>query len=223
MYENPSEIGLKKVRKIGTFSGRDIESRGGVPCKGQTTENQRLALEQWAANAGCTVVATFEDKVSGAKGRDKRPQFDALLKAAVRREFDMITVWSSDRLGRSMSHLIAVIETIKGTGVGLYVHTQALDTTTPAGRAMFQMLGVFGEFEREMIRERVNSGLDRVRGEIDRKGVYETKNGHTSKCLGRPGAELHKIEEARKLLAAGHGSTATATAASGATSVVARW
>ena len=109
--------------------------------KGQTTENQRLALEQWAANAGCTVVATFEDKVSGAKGRDKRPQFDALLKAAVRREFDMIAVWSSDRLGRSMSHLIEVLETIKGTGVGLYIHTQALDTTTPAGRAMFQMLG----------------------------------------------------------------------------------
>jgi predicted site-specific integrase-resolvase len=113
--------------------------------KGQTTENQRRALEQWAANAGCTVVATFEDKVSGAKGRDKRPQFDALLKAAVRREFDMIAVWSSDRLGRSMSHLIEVLETIKGTGVGLYIHTQALDTTTPAGRAMLEMLGVFAE------------------------------------------------------------------------------
>ena len=87
--------------------------------KGQTTENQRLALEQWAANAGCTVVATFEDKVSGAKGRDKRPQFDALLKAAARREFDMIAVWSSDRLGRSMSHLIEVLETIKGTSVSI--------------------------------------------------------------------------------------------------------
>ena len=84
-------------------------------------------------------------------------------------------------------------------------HTQALDTTTRAGRAMFQMLGVFAEFEREMIRERVNSGLDRVRGEIDRKGRYETKNGHTIRRLGRPGAEPHKIEEARKLLAAGIG------------------
>jgi DNA invertase Pin-like site-specific DNA recombinase len=150
-------------------------------------------------------VATFEDKVSGAKGRDKRPQFDALLKAAVRREFDMIAVWSSDRLGRSMSHLIEVLETIKGTGVGLYIHTQALDTTTPAGRAMFQMLGVFAEFEREMIRARVNSGLDRVRGEIAAKGRYATKDGKTIKCLGRPGAEQHKLEEARKLLASGIG------------------
>jgi len=64
---------------------------------------------------------------------------------------------------------------------------------------------VFAEFEREMIRERVNSGLDRVRGEIDRKGVYETKAGHTIKRLGRPGAEPHKLKEARKLLAAGIG------------------
>ena len=101
-----------------------------------------------------------------------------------------------------ISHLIEVLETIKGTGVDLYIHTQALDTTTPAGRAIFQMPGVFAEFEREMIRERVNSGLDRVRGEIERKGVYATKNGHT---LGRPGAEAHKIEQARVLLAAGNG------------------
>jgi DNA invertase Pin-like site-specific DNA recombinase len=150
-------------------------------------------------------VARFEDKVSGAKGRDKRPQFDALLKAAVRREFDMIAVWSSNRLGRSLSHLIEVLETIKGTGIGLYIHTQALDTTTPAGRAMFQMLGVFAEFEREMIRERVNSGLVRVRGEIERKRRYETKNGHTIRRLGWPGAEPHKIEQARALLAAGNG------------------
>jgi DNA invertase Pin-like site-specific DNA recombinase len=104
-----------------------------------------------------------------------------------------------------MLHLIEVLETIKGTGVGLYIHTQALDTTTPAGRAMFQMLGVFAEFEREMNCERVNSGLDRKRGEIERKGRYETKNGHTIKRLGRPGAEPHKIEEARKLLASGIG------------------
>jgi DNA invertase Pin-like site-specific DNA recombinase len=128
-----------------------------------------------------------------------------LAQQQVRREFDMIAVWSSDRLGRSMSHLIEVLETIKGTGVGLYIHTQALDTTTPAGRAMFQMLDVFAEFEREMIRERVNNGLDRVRGEIKRKGRYETKNGHTIKRLGRPGAEPHKIEQARALLAAGTG------------------
>jgi DNA invertase Pin-like site-specific DNA recombinase len=94
-----------------------------------------------------------------------------------------------------MSHLIEVLETIKGTGVGLYIHTQALDTRTPAGRAMFQMLGVFAEFEREMIRERVNSGLNRVRGEIERKGRYEIKSGHTIKRLGRPGAEQQRSKK----------------------------
>jgi DNA invertase Pin-like site-specific DNA recombinase len=76
-----------------------------------------------------------------------------------------------------MSHLIEVLETIKSTGVGLYIHTQALDTTTPGGRAMFQMLGVFAEFEREMIKKRVNSGMDRVRNETERKGHYATKKG----------------------------------------------
>jgi DNA invertase Pin-like site-specific DNA recombinase len=173
--------------------------------KGQTTGNQLEALQQWAAKAGATVVATYEDKVSGAKGREKRPGFDKLLKAAVRREIDMIAVWSSDRLGRSMPHLVEVLSTIRDTGVDLYIHTQALDTSTASGRMMFQMLGVFSEFEREMIRERVNSGLDRVRSEIERKGHYATKNGDTIKRLGRPGAEPHKLEEARKMLAAGDG------------------
>jgi DNA invertase Pin-like site-specific DNA recombinase len=134
-------------------------------------------------------VATFEDKVSGAKGRDKRPQFDALLKAAVRREFDMIAVWSSDRLGRSMSHLIEVLETIKGTGVGLYIHTQVLDTTTPAGKLMFQITGAFAEFERSTIRMRVNAGLKRAKDQIKRDGHFVTKHGEVRKRLGRPAAD----------------------------------
>jgi DNA invertase Pin-like site-specific DNA recombinase len=173
--------------------------------KGQSTEGQRRELERWAENAGCIVKGVYEDNVSGAKGRDKRLGFDALLKAAVRREFDMIAVWSSDRLGRSMSHLIEVLETIKSTGVGLYIHTQALDTTTPGGRAMFQMLGVFAEFEREMIRERVASGMDRVRDEIERNGSYATKAGTTIKRLGRPNADPAKVRKAQAELAKGFG------------------
>ena len=117
----------------------------------QTVENQKRELKAWAERCGHGVVKVFEDRgISGSKGRDKRPGFDAMLKAAVRREFDMLAVWSSDRLGRSLQHLIEVLQTIRDTGCGLYIHTQALDTTTPRGRAMFQMLAVFGEFEREM-------------------------------------------------------------------------
>src|SRR5690349_15291077 len=91
-----------------------IYARVSTRDKGQTTENQLLALQAWAQRAGCEVVTVYEDKgISGSKGRDKRPQFDAMLKAAVRREFDMLAVWSSDRLGRSLSHLVEVLQTIK--------------------------------------------------------------------------------------------------------------
>jgi len=182
-----------------------IYARVSTKDKRQTTENQKAELTRWAENAGCIVTAVYEDKVSRAKGRDERPGFDAMLKAAVRREFDLLAVWSSDRLGRSMSHLIEVLETIKSTGVGLYIHTQALDTTTPGGRAMFQMLGVFAELEREMIKERVNSGMNRVRNEFERKGRYTTKKGTVIKRFGRPGNDPHKAEHARELLKAGHG------------------
>jgi len=143
----------------------------------QTVENQKRELQAWAKHCGHSVVKVFEDRgISGAKGRDKRPGFDAMLKAAVRREFDMLAVWSSDRLGRSLQHLIEVLQTIRDTGCGLYIHTQALDTTTPSGRAMFGMLAVFGEFEREMIVARVNAGMARAKKE-------GTKSG---KPIGRP-------------------------------------
>lgn len=137
----------------------------------QTTENQLAELRQWAERAGHEVVAVYEDKgISGAKGRDKRPAFDRALKGCNRREFDILAVWSSDRLGRSLPHLVDVLETIRSTNVGLYIHTQALDTTTPSGRALFGMLGVFAELERELIRERVNAGLARARREGKRLG-----------------------------------------------------
>lgn len=143
----------------------------------QTTANQIDELRGWATRAGHEVVKVYEDKgISGAKGRDKRPGFDALLKGAVRREFDIIAVWSSDRLGRSMPHLIDVLQTIRMSGRELYIHTQALDTTTPSGRALFQMLGVFSELEREMIVARVNAGLARAHREGTRSG----------KAIGRP-------------------------------------
>src|SRR5215468_3638889 len=121
-----------------------IYTRVSTGDKGQTTENQRAQLENWAERPGHAIVEVYEDKgISGAKGRDKRPAFDALLKAAVRREVDMIAVWSSDLLGRSLSHLVEVLQTIRDTGTGLYIHTLAVDTTTLAGRALFGMLGVF--------------------------------------------------------------------------------
>ena len=89
----------------------------------QTTENQIRELTQWAERAGHDVVKVYGDAgISGAKGRDKRPGFDAMLKAATKREFDILAVWSSDRLGRSLPNLIEVLQTIRTTGRELYIH-----------------------------------------------------------------------------------------------------
>ena len=175
----------------------------------QTTANQLKELKAWARRAGHTVVEVYEDKgISGAKGRDKRPAFDAVLKAAVRREFDMLAVWSSDRLGRSLQHLIDVLQTIRATGIGLYFHTQALDTTTPAGRAMFGMLAVFGEFEREMIVARVNAGLARARQSGTRSGkairAALLKGASVREAAKESGASVGTTAAVRKeLVAAG--------------------
>lgn len=137
----------------------------------QTTENQRLELDAVADRAGWDVVDVYEDAgISGAKGRDKRPAFDRLLKDATRRRFDVVAAWSVDRLGRSLPHLVGFLEEIHAAGVDLYLHKQGLDTATPAGRAMFGMLGVFSEFERAMIQERVKSGLARARANGTRLG-----------------------------------------------------
>jgi DNA invertase Pin-like site-specific DNA recombinase len=122
----------------------------------------------------------------------------------------MIAVWSSDRLGRSLKHLVEVLEIIRDTGTGLYIHTQAVDTTTPAGRAMFGMLGIFAEFEREMIHARVVAGIERVRGEIQRNGRFTSKAGKVRKRLGRPNADPKKVELARQALANGTGVLKTA-------------
>ena len=122
-------------------------------------------LEAVAARSGWQVVGVYEDAgISGAKGRDKRPGFDRLLKDATARKVNMIAAWSVDRLGRSLQDLVGFLSELQALGCDLYLHRQALDTSTPSGRAMFQMCGVFAEFERGMIRERVNAGLARGRG-----------------------------------------------------------
>ena len=144
----------------------------------QTVDNQVRELEAVAERLGHEIVEVYADNgISGAKGRDRRPAFDRLCRDATRRRFDIIMAWSVDRLGRSLQDLVAFLSEIHASHVELYLHQQGLDTTTPAGRAMFQMMGVFAEFERAMIVERVRSGMARAR----ERG---TKSG---KAIGRPG------------------------------------
>jgi DNA invertase Pin-like site-specific DNA recombinase len=137
----------------------------------QTTANQERELREIADRAGWEIVKIYKDHgISGAKGRDKRPAFDALCKAASAREFDVVMAWSVDRLGRSLQDLIGFLGELHATGIDLFLKQQGLDTSTPAGKALFQMMGVFAEFERSMIQERVRAGLARARSEGKRLG-----------------------------------------------------
>lgn len=144
----------------------------------QTVDNQRQDLEQVAKQRGWTIVEMYcDDGISGAKGRNKRPDFDRLLRDATSRRFDLVAAWSVDRLGRSLTDLIGFLSEIHAVGVDLYLHKQGLDTSTPAGRAMFQMMGVFSEFELAMIRERTRAGMARAKAagkHIGRPRLSET-------------------------------------------------
>jgi DNA invertase Pin-like site-specific DNA recombinase len=175
-----------------------------VSTDGQTTANQEQELRTVAERKGCEIVRVYRDHgISGAKGRDQRPKFDAMHRDASRREFDVIMAWSVDRLGRSLQDLIAFLGEIHAAGVDLYLHQQGLDTSTPAGKAMFQMLGVFSEFERALIRERVMAGLARAR-------KHGTKTGNP---FGRPKIDATVEARIRRSLAKGTGTKATARAA----------
>ena len=137
----------------------------------QTTDNQLDELRSVAQRSGWQIVGEYADHgVSGAKGREQRPQFDAMLKAVTRREVDVIAAWSVDRLGRSLQHLVGFLDEMHGKRVDLYLHQQGIDTTTAGGKALFQMCGVFAEFERAMIQERVLAGLKRARAAGKRLG-----------------------------------------------------
>jgi|TARA_Y100000310_G_scaffold166044_1_gene165768 DNA invertase Pin-like site-specific DNA recombinase len=134
----------------------------------QTTDNQVIELKKVAERNGWEIETIYADTISGAKS--KRPQLDKLMKAIMRKEIDMVMVWSVDRLGRSLQHLTTLLSDIHSKGVDLYLHQQGIDTTTPSGKMMFQMCGVFAEFERSLIRERVMAGLERARSQGKRLG-----------------------------------------------------
>ncbi len=148
-----------------------------VSTDGQSVNAQIAELREVAGRRGWDIIHEYTDKgISGVKGRDQRPALDTMLKAATRGEFEMVAAWSVDRLGRSLLHLINGLSDLEAAGVGLYLHQQGLDTTTPSGRAMFGMLGVFAEFERAMIAARVRNGINHAK-------KHGTKTGRP---FGRP-------------------------------------
>lgn len=167
-----------------------------VSTENQTTDNQLIELRAVAERSGWVIVKEYVDEaISGAKGRDKRPAFDSLLKDASRREFDMVLAWSVDRLGRSLQDLVNFLADIQANELGLYLHQQGINTDTPTGKAMFQMCGIFAEFERSMIRERVMSGIARARANPN-----PNKKPH-----GRPANLINPEPQIRALRAEGKG------------------
>jgi len=164
-----------------------------VSTDGQTTDNQVIALGEIAGRRGWDIVEVYTDQgISGAKGRDKRPGFDRMLKDANRRKFDVLMAWAIDRMGRSLRDLIDTIEHLEAVGVDLYLDQQSIDTTTPTGRLLFQVTGAFAEFERSMIRQRVNAGLARARAQgkrlgrprIDQKTEQAIRTALTNRTMG---------------------------------------
>ena len=161
-----------------------------VSTDGQTVENQRRDLLKLAGLRGWEIVASYEDNgVSGAKGRDKRPGLNAMLRDAKRRRFDLVTFWAIDRLGRSTSAVATAMDELAEAGVGMFAFKESMDTSTAHGRAMLEMAAVFARLEREMIRERVVAGLNRARAQ--------------GKQLGRPRIPAKKERRIRDALAKG--------------------
>jgi DNA invertase Pin-like site-specific DNA recombinase len=184
-----------------------------VSTDGQTVQNQLGELRQVAGRHGWHIVHTYADEgISGIKGREGRPEFDKLLKAIARREVDMVAAWSVDRLGRSLKDLVSFLSDLQAKEVDLFLYQQGLDTSTPSGRAMFQMLGVFSEFEAAMIRDRVRTGVARAQ-------KHGTKSG---KAIGRPKLSEEIELVIRKELLSGRGQLAIAKSLGVGTGTVSR-
>ena len=129
----------------------------------QTCENQLQELRTIAERMNYTIVAEFIDNgISGMKTRQNRPALDQLMKSATQRKFDMVRCWSIDRLGRSLQNLVEILNELQAMKIDLFFLQQGMDTSTPSGRMIFSVFGAIGEFERNLIRERVIAGQRRA-------------------------------------------------------------
>ena len=165
--------------------------RAGLYARVSTSDQQTLAMQSramrdYAARRGWTVVMQIREVNSGAAKREAR---ERLLEAARRREIDTVLVWRLDRWGRSVTDLLTTLQELEHLGVGFVSLTEALDLTTPAGRAMAGLLAVFAQFEKEILRERTRAGLAHAR--------------ESGKRLGRPATAAVHVAEIRKLHRAG--------------------
>lgn len=174
-----------------------------VSTQHQNTENQLIALRQTAASMGWIVVKELTDNgISGAKGRDGRPGFNALHNMVQRREIDVVMCWDVSRLGRSIQDLVAFMNEVQAVGVDLFIQQQAINTATPSGRMVFSIFSALGEYERELIRDRINAGLNRARSEGKKLGRPSMVNDAlvtSVKMLRESGHSIHGIAKQLKI------------------------
>jgi putative DNA-invertase from lambdoid prophage Rac len=157
---------------------------------------QNRTMREYAARRGWQIVLQVKEVASGSSRRENR---EKLLSAARRREIDVVLVWRLDRWGRSVTDLLATLQELEHMGVGFVSLTEALDLTTPAGRAMAGLLAVFAEFEREIMRERVRAGLEQARRNGQQLGRPKTAALHADQVLKLHRAGISKAEIARRL------------------------
>ena len=176
---------------------------GRVSTDSQTTDNQIIELKKIAELKGYIVTEIFTDEgISGAKGREIRTGFNNIIKGAIKKDFDLILCWSVDRLGRSLQHLVSFLNEIHSVGCDLYIHQSGIDTSTPSGKMMFQMCGVFAEFELGMIRERVIAGQQRAKSQgkhIGRPSSINEGLTHSIKYMKGQGVGIRKIARELKV------------------------
>src|ERR1035437_2806874 len=175
-----------------------------VSTDSQTTENQTLELRAYAARMDYQIVAEISDNgISGSKGKKDRPGYARLCEMICRKEIEIVLAWSVDRISRSMTDLLSFLADLKAKNVDLFLHQQNLDTTTYAGKAMFQLLGVFAELESAILKERIHAGLNRARAEgtkLGRPSVANTPQVIASvKLLRQNGHSIHKIARDLKI------------------------
>ncbi len=151
----------------------------------QNPEVQEEPLRDLIAQRGWIIYKNYSDRASGAK--EKRPGLDALMNDARRGLFDVVVVWRFDRFARSVKQLVLALEEFRALGVDFISHQEALDTSTPMGKAMFTIIAAMAELERSIIRERVVSGLDHARRNGTRSG----------RAVGRPRVIFHRDQVAQ--------------------------
>ena len=164
-----------------------------VSTSNQEVENQIKLLKEICERKGYQLVDVISDVMSGTKGRADRKGFDKLIKGSIKKEWDSVIVWSVDRLGRSLKDLVSFLDEINSVGCDLYIHQSGLDTSTPSGKMMFQMIGVFAEFERSMISERVKLGLARTDKKLGRPTNMNTGMIESVKFMRGKGVGIKKI------------------------------